>query len=198
MDLEGVSLTTERGKDVLEYFGRLYRQENPAKGARRSADNTKLTTYWKCCARGCVGRLKQIQPCNGDTGEPIGELYIEGKDSSHSGECVSDAPSIGRKKGMKLVEQMVISENRKIPEAVGEVISILKPLYGDFEAAQFGNSYQAKRRVNERVSHARGHSPTTYAALTEIPDEFSITRRASIYWLLKVILTLMVNMRALS
>jgi hypothetical protein len=94
---------------------------------------------------------------------------------------------------------MVISENRKIPEAVGEVISILKPLYGDLEAAQFGHSFQAKRRVNERVSHARGHSPTTYAALTEIPDEFSITRQeSSIYWLLKVILTLMVNMRALS
>jgi len=183
MEFEGVSLTTERGKDVIEFFGRLYRQENPKKGSRRSADNTKLTTYWRRCTTGCSGRIKQIQPCSADTGEPSGELCNEGKDDSHSQDCVPNPASIGRKKAFKLVEHMVVSENRKIPEAVGEVISILKPLIGEMEAAQFGHAFQVKSKINNLVRRAHGHSPTTYDALTNIPQDLSVTRAGERYLL---------------
>ena len=95
MSLDTVSLTTERGKDVVEHNGRLYRKENGAKGAYRSSLGTKVTTYYVCCFSKCKGRLSKIQPCNPMTGNPIGESHFEEKRtesvlSAHSESCVPD------------------------------------------------------------------------------------------------------------
>ena len=58
---------------------------------------------------------------------------------------------------------------------------MLRPVYGDVEAAQFGNSFQIKRRVNEVMQRAGGHSPSIYESLTTIPAELSVTRAGERY-----------------
>lgn len=188
MSLDTVSLTTERGKDVVEHNGRLYRKENGAKGAYRSSLGTKVTTYYVCCFSKCKGRLSKIQPCNPMTGDPIGEPHFEEKRtesvlSAHSESCVPDCASIERKKGRQLVLDMVTSGESTVPDAVANVMTLLRPVIGDGEAAQFGTAFQFRRHANEAISRANGHSPSTFANLTSIPRELSVTKDGKDYLL---------------
>lgn len=176
MEIDNVGLKTERGKDLREHDGRMYRQENPKKGDRRSANGTKSTSYWKCCRKGCNGRLSLVQPLNVMTGLPAGDSCFEDRQSSHSEFCAPNIADIKRKKGEKLVEAMVVSGSHSLPRAVGEVVGLLRNSIGDLEASQFRTPLQLQRTVNNAVSHKDGHPPTTYAALDSIPREFGITR----------------------
>ena len=66
MDLNftGVALSTEIGNELVEFQGRLYRNEHMSKAAYRSSDGSTLTYYFVCHHNGCSSRIKKIQPCD--------------------------------------------------------------------------------------------------------------------------------------
>jgi len=77
------------------------------------------------------------------------------------------------------VEEAVVLNGAGINEAVGDSMTVLRDMVGDLEAAQFGTAFSMRRKVNRMVARVMGQPPSTYAALTSIPEELSVTIRGS-------------------
>ena len=185
MDLTfaGVALSTERGNELVEFQGRLYRNEHMSRAPYRSSDGATLTYYFVCHHNGCSSRIKKIQPCDPMSGEPTGDPTFVEKNDTHVFDCVANQAEIFRAKGQRVVEDLVLSGHKSIPHAIGEVQSFLRREIGDDEASLFGNTLQLKRQINSRIADKNGHSPSTSATLNSIPNDLTITRNGEPYLL---------------
>ena len=173
--LDNVLLTTERGNELFEHNGRLWHRHHMSGSPYSSSDGTKHTTYLDCHGTGCQARLALIQNANPNTGEVVGPATFNQINDNHISTCNADVAVIVRLKGRKLVEDLV-RNGQRMSDAVGEVKSIIRQKLGDDEASLFETTFQLKRRINQNISRSNGHSPSTFEALQNIPQELTVTR----------------------
>ena len=93
MNLDDVKLTTERGNELVEFKGRLFKREHCRKGPYSSKDDSKITTYYTCNSKECRARLLLVQARNPQTGERGDAEFVERNDR-HCLSCVEDVSDI--------------------------------------------------------------------------------------------------------
>lgn len=176
MNLDDIKLTTERGNELFQHENRLWRKESMSKNGYISQNGSKRTTYYVCNSNCCSARLSLVQPICPLSGGDVGAATVKKGIDYHILTCTADEADIMRLKGKKLVETLVKSGQKTIPQAVGEVQNLLRLKYGVNEACLLGTNFQLKRRINDHISSNNGHSPSTFAAWQSIPKELTTTR----------------------
>lgn len=165
MSILDTQLCTQRGSNVLEYDNRLFRPIN--KPYQNSDGSTSV--YYKCRNSRCKGRLTARSSVNQDI-----EYYHDA--STHS--CSIDPSKIILEKAVVKCSKLVAhGKKRGFAAAAGAVVSELIPIIGPESAAQFNCSSTGRRAANREYSKHMGHPPTTYEALTTIPEEFTLTKK---------------------
>lgn len=181
--LDDVVMTTERGNELFEHNGRLWHRHHMSGTPYCSSDRSKNTTYLDCYGTGCRARLKMIQNLSPVTGEVVGPAIFGELKDVHICTCHADDAAIVRLKGKKLVEDLVRTGQKSISHAIGEVKSLIRQKLGDDQASLFETNFQLKRLINQHISSGNGHSPSSFEALQNIPQELTVSRNNEPYLL---------------
>jgi len=179
--LSNATLRTSRGKEIIEHENRLYRKESQGNGLRVHKSGRSASVYYVCCGKqgiaSCKGRMIEYYCVNMEDGSLCPNPVRTVKEGSHI--CSASSDIILLKKARRCVEEAVVLNGVGINEAVGDSMTVLRDMVGDLEAAQFGTAFSMRRKVNRMVARVMGQPPSTYAALTSIPEELSVTIRGS-------------------
>lgn len=170
MPIESVSLKTQRGKDKIEFGGRLFRLDN--QNANLNSNGTK-SYYYKCCTSKCKGRL--VGYCTADADEVT---YYKHDESSHSNLCLRDEKTIMVEKARKKCSSLLVTSGAKrgYNAAMGAVVGELVGKIGVEAAAQFPCASTGKRAVHRDMQKLLGHPPSTFGGLISIPEQFRFTK----------------------